>query len=76
MLILHQKKAEIVANIVDINILIITLTMNGLNTLIKRQRLSEQIKNKNKKTPDPTIFCVLKTKSTLNIDIKTYIYIH
>ena len=50
--------------------------MNGLNTLIKRQRLSEQIKNKNKKTPDPTIFCVLKTKSTLNIDIKTYIYIH
>ena len=43
-------------------ILIITLNMNGLNTLIKRQRLSEQIKTK-KNTPDPTIFCVLKTKS-------------
>lgn len=28
-------------------------------TLIKRQRLSEQIKTK-KTTPDPTIFCVLK----------------
>ena len=39
---------------VDINttILIITSNMNGLNTPIKRQRLSEQIK---KKYQDPTI---------------------
>lgn len=35
MLPLHQKKAEIVANIVDINILIVTLNMNGAN-IIKR----------------------------------------
>lgn len=38
MLILHQKKAEIVANIVDINILI-TLNVNGAN-IIKRYILA------------------------------------
>jgi len=39
MLILYQKKAEIVANIVDINILIITLNVNGAN-IIKRYILA------------------------------------
>ena len=38
MLILHQKKAEIVANIIDINILI-TSNMNGAN-IIKRYILA------------------------------------